>query len=156
MFQIRKANLKDIDQIKILFKETILYINHKDYAVDEINDWISCGENDNRWKSLINELYFIIAENDENIIIGFSAISKDGYLNSMFVHKDCQNAGVATTLYKEVEKYAINNNIHKITSEVSITALSFFENKGFRIDEEQKRIANKLYLTNYKMSKELV
>lgn len=42
----------------------------------------------------------------------------------------------------------------RLTSEVSITAKPFFEKQGFQVDEEQKRKANQMCLTNYKMSKQ--
>ena len=58
-------------------------------------------------------------------------------------------------LYDYLEHYAIGKGFEKLTSEVSITAKPFFEKQGFRVDAEQKRKANKLFLTNYKMSKEL-
>ena len=43
----------------------------------------------------------------------------------------------------------------KITSEVSITARPFFEKHGYKVVKEQKAKANRLYLTNYVMKKEL-
>lgn len=44
--------------------------------------------------------------------------------------------------------------VKRLTSEVSITAKPFFEKQGFQVDEEQKRKANQMCLTNYKMSKQ--
>ena len=51
------------------------------------------------------------------------------------------------------ENYAKEKGAEKLISEVSITAKPFFEKQGFKVDEEQKRRANKLCLINYKMSK---
>jgi putative acetyltransferase len=45
-------------------------------------------------------------------------------------------------LYKYIEVYAKEKGTKKITSEVSITAKSFFEKQGFQVDEEQKWKAN--------------
>lgn len=155
MFTIRVAGLADIKQLSELFENTISNINSKDYPDEEIIDWVSCGKDPLRWKELITALYFIVAETTDNQIVGFSSVSDDGYLHSMFVHKDFQNRGVATALYKEIEKFAFGKNIRTLTSEVSITARPFFERRGFMVDEEQKRKANKLFLTNHKMNKQL-
>jgi putative acetyltransferase len=139
-------------ELNRLYQETILAVNQKDYSTEEVEDWASCGNSLTHWEQLINELYFIVAENNKKQIAGFSSIRNDGYLYSMFVHKDFQRQGIASLLYNKIEEYAITKNIAKITSEVSITAKGFFERQGFKVDEEQKRKANKLSLTNYKMS----
>lgn len=41
------------------------------------------------------------------------------------------------------------------TSEVSLTARPFFEQRGYIVTEEQKRRANQLSLTNFWMAKNL-
>ena len=89
-------------------------------------------------------------------IVGFSSITPQGYLHSMFVHKDFQGEGIATMLLNEMEQYAIANGIMRITSEVSLTARPFFEKKGYIVEEEQKRKANQLSLTNFWMVKQVI
>lgn len=153
--QIRLASNSDIPALSQLFRETICSVNQKDYSHEEVLDWASCGESRERWEELIHSLYFIVAINDKNNIIGFASLSESGYLHSMFVHKNFQGQGIANRLYTLIEEEAQKQNIKKITSEVSITARSFFERKGFVLDEKQQRKANKLYLTNFKMSKRL-
>lgn len=81
-------------------------------------------------------------------------MNSDGHLHSMFVHKDWQGKGVASMLLAEVEKMASEYGVHKICTEVSITARPFFEKRGYRVVAEQKAKANKLYMTNYRMEKE--
>lgn len=153
MYHIQIANLTDIPELKQLYKGVILSVKRKNYSAPEVEDWASCGDNDLQWIQLITEQYFIMAKDESERIVGFSSINREGYLHMMFVHKDFQRLGIAKLLYNDIENYAVNNNIHKITSEVSITARPFFEKQGFVVDEEQKRKAKDLYLTNYKMSK---
>ena len=156
MFTIRTTiTFADIPELKQLYRSTVLTINRKDYTADEVEDWASCGEDNQHWLELINTLHFIVAENDEGEAVGFVSISDEGYLHSLFVHKDYQRQGVATLLYKTAEELAQHRQIVKITSEVSITARPFFEKQGFTVDEKQRRKANNLLLTNYKMSKVL-
>ena len=152
---VRKATISDIPKLTELYKGVIHTVNRKDYPDDEIEDWASCGDNEEHIEKLITELYFIVAENTQSQIIGFESISDKGHLHSMFVHKDFQRQGIASLLYREIENYARERNFHEITSEVSITARPFFEKQGFLVNEEWKRKANKLRLTNYKMSKRL-
>lgn len=154
-YRFRKATLADIPELKEMYKATLRAINKADYTPEEIEDWASCGDDIQHLTDLITNLYFIVALNEENQIIGFTSIQQDGYLQSMFVHKDYQGRGVASFLLSMAEEYAIERQIPIITSEVCITAKPFFESKGYKAMREQKRKANVLFLTNYWMKKEL-
>ena len=149
-FIIRAALQSDAVELKKLFQNTVLAINRRDYSQAEVEDWASCGDD------LSNIHYFIVAINQQSEIVGFSSITPQGYLHSMFVHKDFQGEGIATMLLNEIEQYAITNGIIRITSEVSLTARPFFEKKGYIVEEEQKRKANQLSLTNFWMAKQVI
>ncbi len=153
IFSIRQVTISDFPELTELYRNTVLTINRKDYSAEEVDDWASCGNDVSHWHELFAEQHYIVAENDKGKIVGFASINNTGYMHTLFVHKDFQHQGIATLLYQTLEQYAIEKGAEKITSEVSITARQFFEKQGFVMDEEQKRKANKLCLTNYKMSK---
>ena len=154
MLNIRIANATDINELNELYQSTVLNVNIRDYTQEEVEDWASCGNDMKKWEEqFAGDFYFVVAKNEEKRLVGFASIRKDGYLHLLFVHKNFQDQGVASLLYKNIEEYATTNKITKIFSEVSITARGFFEKQGFKVDEEQKRTANKLSLRNFKMSK---
>jgi len=153
MFEIRRADIDDIQEIKQLFRETILNVNRKDYTTAQVECWSARGNDDNVWKERLKEQYFIIAIT-RNIIVGFAALKMDGYLNSLFVHKDYQNIGVASSLLSEIERYAERNNLRILTADVSITARPFFEKKGYLVMKQQI-VDIGVKMSNYKMQKEL-
>lgn len=153
VFTIRTVRLSDIVELRELFRTTVLTINRLNYSQEEVEDWASCGDELSRWEELIKTHYFFVAVDGRGVIVGFSSITSQGYLHSMFVHKDFQNRGIATMLLREAEHYAAANGILRITSEVSLTARPFFERKGYTVEVEQKRRANKLSLTNFWMAK---
>lgn len=154
-FTIRIARLSDVSKLKDLFQNTVLTINKRDYSKAEVEDWASCGDNLSNIEEMIKTHYFIVAVNQQSQIVGFSSITPQGYLHSMFVHKDFLDKGIATMLLEEIERYAISNGIMRITSEVSLTARPFFEKRGYIVEKEQKRKANQLSLINFWMAKEL-
>lgn len=154
-FIIRVAQQSDTVELKDLFKGTVLTINCHDYSQVEVEDWASCGDDLSAIGEMIDTHYFIVAVNRQSKIVGFSSITPQGYLHSMFVHKDFQSKGIATILLKEIERYASTTGIMRITSEVSLTARPFFEKNGYIVVEEQKRKANQLSLTNFWMAKGL-
>lgn len=154
-FTIREARQSDAVALKELFQNTVLVINRHDYSLAEVEDWASCGDNLSKLEEMIRTHYFIVAVNRQSEIVGFSSITPQGYLHSMFVHKDFQGKGIATILLNEIERYAIATGIRRITSEVSLTARPFFEKRGYMVEMEQKRRANQLCLTNFWMAKGL-
>ena len=154
-FTIRTAKLSDTIELRDLFQSTVLNVNKRNYSLEEVEDWASCGNNLSHIKEMIKTHYFIVATNLQSQIVGFSSITQQGYLHSMFVHKDFQGQGIATLLLKEIERYATTNGITRITSEVSLTARPFFEKRDYIVEKEQKRKANQLSLTNFWMAKKL-
>lgn len=153
MVYIRKACRADVPELKELYRGTVLTVNRKDYSQEEVEDWASCGENEAHWGELIEGLYFIVAENPQKQIIGFASISDEGYLHSLFIHKDFQGSGWAAMLLDHIEQHAVSQGVRAITSEVSETARPFFEKKGYTVEREQRRKARQLCLKNYWMKK---
>lgn len=154
-FNLRTAQQADALELQRLFQETVLHINKRDYSQAEVEDWASCGNDLSRMKEMIRTHYFIIAIRQQSQIVGFSSITRQGYLHFLFVHKDFQGKGIATTLLNEIERHAIATGMTRITSEVSLTTRPFFEKRGYIVEKEQKRKAHLLSLTNFRMSKEL-
>ena len=150
---IRRLAAQDIPEMRKLFRATVLTVNSKDYTKEEVEDWASCGDSVEHWKELLAKNNYIGALDGQGGIVGFSSMNAEGYLHSMFVHKDWQGKGVATLLLSEVKKIARRYGVHKISVEVSVTARPFFEKHGYKVVKEQKAKANRLYLTNYVMEK---
>lgn len=154
LYSLRPLTVQDIPQMQELFRATVLTVNARDYTGEEVEDWASCGDSIEHWKELLSANNYIGAVDTQGRIIGFSSMNCNGHLHSMFVHKDWQGKGVASMLLLEVEKMASEYGVHKICTEVSVTARPFFEKRGYMVVAEQKAKANKLYMTNYRMEKE--
>ena len=135
-----------------LFKETVLEINQKDYSNAQVQDWASCGDNDLGWENKFKKFTHFVYENN-NQIIGFCAIDKTGFINSMFVSKDHQRQNIGKKLMSKILDFSSAHKIKNLKSEVSITAKPFFESFGFKVVKQQEAKANKLTLTNYVMVK---
>lgn len=156
VYKVRTLTKEDIPEMREMFQATVLNVNSKDYTKEEVEDWASCGDSDEHMEELLSANHYIAALDEQGKIIGFSSMNTEGYLHSMFVHKDWQRKGVATLLLSEVEKMAKEYGVPGITSEVSLTARDFFENKGYEVIKVQKHRANKLELTNFVMRKRLI
>lgn len=151
---IRKASLDDLPEITQLFEETVKVVNALDYTFDEITVWANSSKNTNAWQKHIREQYFIVAE-QRNKIVGFSSITPSGYLDFMYVHKNHQGKGIASSLLSEIEKKAGKQKNELIWSSVSKTAKPFFEKKGYSFKEEIYNTVGEITFTNSRMEKRL-
>lgn len=152
-YKLRKLSEEDIPVLQVLFRETVLHVNARDYTREEVEDWASCGESAEHMKDLLAHNDYVAVLNERDEIIGFSSMNAEGYLHSLFAHKDYQRVGVGSLLLSAVEKRAQEYEVAEITSEVSLTARPFFEKRGYEVVKIQKRRANRLELTNFVMRK---
>ena len=85
----------------------------------------------------------------DSIIIGFGDIDDSGYLDRLYIHHDYQRQGVATLLCDNLES-KVKPGV-KVTTHASITAMPFFENRGYRVVKEQFVERKGISLKNYIM-----
>lgn len=146
---VRKYQSTDCKEIADLFYETVHYVNAKDYSKEQLNAWASGNINLAEWnKSFLEHITVVAVENE--MIVGFGDIDKDGYLDRLYVHKDYQNKGIATSICRWLETSV---EADKIITHASITARSFFEHRGYQMIKEQQVERNNIILLNYIMEK---
>lgn len=144
---IRQYKSSDCNTLINLFYNTVHSINSKDYNKEQLNVWAVENVDENEWNLSFLEHYTIVAVKD-NIIVGFGDIDKSGYLDRLYVHKDYQNRGIATRICNALENFIEPN---KVTTHASITAKTFFENRGYKVIKEQQVERKSILLTNYVM-----
>lgn len=154
MIQVREASLDDIPYITSLFRDTVVHINSKDYSDKQITVWSSAANDIEKWEDRINNSYFLVAEiRDE--IVGFAYLTKGYYFDGLFVHKDYQHKGIGSHLMRVIESKVISEGFEVIKSDISITALEFFENHYYDVDKKQLKNFKGMNFQNYLVSKKL-
>lgn len=113
-YKLRKPTEEDIPDLQILFRETVLHVNARDYTREEVEDWASCGDSVEHMKDLLARNDYVAALNERDEIIGFSSMNAEGYLHSLFVHKDYQRVGVGGLLLSAVEREPGNTESRKL------------------------------------------
>ncbi len=151
---VRKGVLQEIEEISVLFSETIDTICSYDYNSEQIAAWKSSSRDQQRWHRLIENQYFIIAILNGKIV-GFASLDQGNYVDVMYVHRDFQRQGIAQKLYNTLENEAKRQKSTFITADVSKTAKPFFETNGFKVTTEQIQIRNEVEIPNYNMQKQL-
>lgn len=149
---VREAIISDLEELKKLFYDTITVVCAKDYTEKQIKVWRKSVDHHDRWMRLLQEQYVLLVELD-NMPIGFISLRKDGYLDFLYVHKDFQGRNIAKLLVQKIEDKAVEWGLNELTSDVSITAKPFFENKGFQVVQAQVVQREGVELKNFKMYK---
>lgn len=149
--KFRQANIDDLENIQELFVETIKNTCRNDYNKQQINAWVTSVENRERWKSILANQYFLIAEIDSEIV-GYGSLENGNYLDFIYVHKDFLRKGIANIIFEKLKAKSIELGFDKLTSDVSKTARPFFETKGFKVIRENKNMMKNVEIINYHMS----
>ncbi|WP_179022461.1 GNAT family N-acetyltransferase [Winogradskyella forsetii] len=152
--EIRQATLQDIPEITSIFRDTITHINSKHYSEKQIKVWASAADDIDVWKERIEKFYFIVAE-IEQAIVGFAYLKNGNYFDGLFVHKDYQRQGIGSKLLRIIESQVMMNDFDVIKSDVSKTALPFFDNKYYEVIKKQKKNFKGLVFENYLVEKTL-
>ncbi len=145
---IRQYTTADCEDLINLFYNTVHTVNAKDYTIEQLNVWARKNMDIDEWNKSFEQHFSLVAVAD-GIIVGFGDIDDTGYLDRLYVHKDYQRRGVATALCDRLEKYSNNNTV----THASITAIPFFEHRGYTVIKVQQVERQGIMLTNFVMQK---
>lgn len=134
----REATQDDLPEITSIYRDTIRTVNSKDYSEAQIEAWSSGADDVKKWQNRIKKFYFLVAEIN-NQIVGFSYLKNGYYLENMFVHKDFQRQTIGSKLLRIMESRVSMNGHEIIKSDISITALDFFDSHFYDVDKKLKQ-----------------
>jgi putative acetyltransferase len=152
---LRRYHSNDWVGVVELLYDTVHAINSADYSETQLNAWMPKDKNLPELKSRISQHYSVVAENDK-IIIGFGSVNGLGYFDCLYTHKDYQRMGIATLIADDIERYFSHNGVQVVTTDASIPAKPFFENRGYTVLYEKSIECRGQNFINYKMQKILV
>ena len=149
---IREYMPSDCESMARLFYDTVHTINAEHYTKEQLDVWATGNIDMKAWNCSFLEHDTLIAEID-GVIVGFSDMDKNGYLDRLYVHKDYQRKGIAAELINKLEQRAGEAGVFSFETYASITARPFFEKQGYTVVAENKAIRGGIELINYKMVK---
>ena len=152
---IRAYRSVDAETTLRIFQEAIMVTAAGDYTPAQLHAWARPEQQDvTQWdRSMLRRNSVVATLGDQ--VVGFSDVSKDGYIDMLYVSPDFARRGVARALIAFLEKQARSNSARQLTANVSVTARASFESAGFRVKAEQHPVIRGLVMTNFRMTKEL-
>ena len=147
---IRLARNEDIPELGRIFRETIIHVNRADYDARQIAIWASAADRPGTWGDRLASQYFLVWDSGAGIG-GFASMTKQGYLDLMFVSHLHLRKGIASALLFRLIKYAKDIGLASLGTESSITAKPFFEKHGFLVVQENEKEWEGVSFINYFM-----
>jgi len=153
MLMLRPYRKNDIDAVLSLFHETVHSVCAKDYTPEQLDVWADGYTDKAAWEKSLRAHCSLVAQSG-GVIVGFGDIDGD-YLDRLYVHKDWQGCGVATTILAALEQHARETGQMCVVTQASVTARPFFERRRFVVIKKQLVERKGVLLTNFVMEKTL-
>lgn len=150
MISIRNFGISDVDELWLLFYNTVRTINIQDYSLAQVKAWASDTIEPSAWQSrLIANKPFVALIN--NTIVGYADLQQDGLIDHFFVHHAFQRHGIGNALMQHIFKVAHERGLSSVHANVSKTAKPFFERYGFIVIQKQTVQLRNEQFTNFLM-----
>ncbi|MDO8368418.1 MAG: GNAT family N-acetyltransferase [Saprospiraceae bacterium] len=150
---LRPYRAADKRFLQHLFFDTVHSVNARDYTPEQLDAWAPQEPNREAWARIDAQHCFIVEF--QKGIVGFASLSQEGLVDFLFVHKDFQGRGIASTLLKQLERIARKKGLPALTAVSSTTARGFFEKRGFILQKENRKALSGVEFLNFKMEKVL-
>ena len=129
---IRLATAEDAEKIADIYVTSVKTLCTKDYTEEQIEiiaNLLDVESYKEAIESNSTEIFVAVAEE----IVGFASIIIDEWrIGDLFVLPDFTRQGIATRLINAVEKYALQEQIYKLSVTASLTGQPFYLACGYR------------------------
>ena len=146
--EIRRYDRGDLEAIVKLFYDTVHRVCVRDYSQEQVDAWATGVVDMDAWHRSFCAHHSLVAV-DGATVVGFGDIDRTGYLDRLYVHHEYQRQGVASIICDRLEA-AVKPGV-TVRTNASITARTFFENRGYVAVKEQFVERHGVSLKNYVM-----
>lgn len=151
---IRKYRRSDLGAVLGLFHDTVHSVGARDYTPVQLDAWAPSVPDKSIWHERLSSAEAFVVEEDERIV-GFGSLSRDGWVDTLYVHKDHQREGIATAILSRLLEEAVEFELPAVRVTTSITARPFFEAQGFDLEWEQEKAHHGSVFKGFVMARKL-
>lgn len=152
MITLRDFAPADLEAVLTLFYETVHAVNADDYSPAQLDAWAPRMPDRVAWQTRLAAERVLLAE-ENDVLLGFASLDVEcGLIDHLYVHKDHQRRGIASTLCDQLESRAISSVLY---TEASLTAAPFFVARGYQLVRRQQVVRRGVILANIIMKKSL-
>ncbi|MFP4403748.1 MAG: GNAT family N-acetyltransferase [Nanoarchaeota archaeon] len=130
MILIEQFNELHSEDASKLIKENLIHINSKDTPKFAINELFNVYTPNNLIEMAKHRKFFVLKKEEK--IIGTIAVDLNN-ITTLFIDLNFQNKGYGSILLEHAEKIIKTQNYSHIKLNSSISAINFFDKKGYKI-----------------------
>ena len=129
--KLRKALIKDVQEIRTLITDALLKINSKDYSKEQIEIWEKADTEEKITERIKDKNRISCVVVDENRILGYGSV-KGSEITAIYVSPERTRTGVGSKILSFLEKEALKMGIKALKLDSSITAFNFYLKHGYK------------------------
>ena len=150
----RAVRPDDLPGLVALFRDSVHALGAGHYTPQELEAWAPAGLRPEDWQPRLARNAALVAE-EGGELLGFAELSPDGAVDMLYVDKDRQGRGIASTLLSELEARARAEGLMRLTTNASRVAKPFFLARGFTLLAAQRVERRGVAIENFRMEKTL-
>lgn len=149
---IRAYQPRDLEATVFLFQRSVRDVASSDYSPEQIAAWAPEPPDWDAWARRLETGGVFVYERDDRVL-GFTRVDGTGSLDLLFVHPGAQRQGIARALLGRALRWAAEQGIRSLRSDVSVTARPFFESAGFHVVRKQTVERQGVWFDNFRMER---
>ena len=157
LFSIREFKKGDEKQIREVYYRSVHSLVDV-YSQEQLDAWCHGNHDLSLMRKSLKENISCVAESEEGVIVGFGEMTKFGkgigYLERLFVDPEFFGFGIGSSILRKLEGDAMEQKIHRISLDSSLSAKRFYERNGYSFIASSRVSIGRLKLDSFLMSKE--
>ena len=144
----------DVPLLAVIFRAAIEDLASEDYDRDQLSAWMAMADHEKAFaRGLTDNLTLVATLNGGPV--GFASLKGNDNLHMLYVHPAAARHGIGALLCDALERLASARGAKKITGDISDTALSLFQKRGYSQQRRNTVPIGDVWLGNTTMTKAL-
>lgn len=145
----------ELESAVALFRDVVHSVNLRDYTQAQVDAWAPRG--DSARSAVVSRLseQFVVGVRAGGLLVGFGSFDGGG-IDMLYVREDYLRQGIASCILRRLEAKALAAGVDVMRADVSLTAMPFFERRGYRVVQRQVVKRRGVFLENAQMEKPLI
>ncbi|MFA5988619.1 MAG: GNAT family N-acetyltransferase [Sphingomonas sp.] len=153
---IRPFMPADAPALAILFHASVHHGANWVYSREQLAAWSPTPPNpENYIQRAADRRVFLVAVDELGEPLAYGDLAANGHVDHLYCRPDRIGTGVASALYDDLERAALEQGLAALSADASEAARPLFERKGFKVDVRQEITVSAIAIHNYRMTKRL-
>jgi putative acetyltransferase len=154
---LRPYNPTDTERLAHIYTQAALILGKTQYTEQQVQIWADYPiQYFDEFKAMLSNGHTYVAASGCGEILGFGQLCPTDYVTLLYVLPEFSRAGVGTTIYKQLEIIAQDNQQKCLSVTASKISKGLFEKLGFEVIDTEISLRNGIEFERYNMVKILI